>query len=111
MLHEKVKSFKNCIMEQRFYEAHEVLEEIWFPMRKTKDDFCLVLKGFINGAVSMELYKRGRIEQSNNIHKVYLKYVTQDRILKTEYSKEFFELQSFMDQRFQTLSVSAGSAK
>lgn len=105
MLEEKVENFKNHIIEGEFYEAHEVLEEIWFPMRKSKSDLCFVLKGFINGAVSMELLKRGRVEQSHNIYKVYIKYVTMERILRTDFQKEFFELQSFMDQKFQALFI------
>lgn len=103
MLEEKIGKFKYCIENQQFYEAHEVLEEIWFPIRKTKSELCLVLKGFINGAVSMELYKRDRKEQSLNIYKVYLKYVTSSRIEKTQFQKEFLELQSFMDKRFEKL--------
>lgn len=103
MLKEKITEFKDCISNQKFYEAHEVLEELWFPIRKSKSEFSLVLKGFINGAVSMELYKRGKREQSGNIYRVYLKYVTDERIKRTEFQKEFFELQSFMDIKFQKI--------
>ena len=100
MLKEKIIDFKKNILEKNYYEAHEDLEEIWFPIRKEKNDLCLVLKGFINGAVAMELYKRERFLQSKNVHKVYLKYVTLERIDKTEFKKEFLELQVFMNEEF-----------
>lgn len=100
MLKEKIIDFKKNILDKKYYEAHEDLEEIWFPIRKEKSDLSLLLKGFINGAVSMELHKRKRFLQSKNIHRVYLKYVTFERMAKTEFQKDFLELQVFMDEEF-----------
>ena len=96
----EIKKFKDLINEKKFYEAHEALENIWFPIRKKKNDCALVLKGFINGAVSMELFKRGKIEQSKNVHKNYLKYVISNKINKTKNKERFIELKSFMDKKF-----------
>jgi hypothetical protein len=101
VLEEKIKSFKKFIKEQKFYKAHEALEEIWFPIRKEKNELSFILKGFINGAVSLELYKRGRKEQSCKIYKVYLKYVTVNRIEKIALKEEFLQLKDFMDKEFQ----------
>jgi len=70
----KIENFKICLAEQRFYDAHEVLEEVWFPRRFEDVAEIKLLKGFINAAVSFELKKRGRIEQSKRVWQNYLKY-------------------------------------
>jgi len=64
------EKFKNLIIQQKYYEAHEVLEEIWHPMRKSLHPDRDIIRGFINAAVSMELKKRGR----NNYLKVWKTY-------------------------------------
>lgn len=60
----------------------------------------MVLKGFINGAVSLELFKRSKIEQSKKIHKIYEKYTTDVRISNTSLQDEFMKLKEFMDKQF-----------
>ena len=97
----QIEEFKNLIDAKKFYEAHEALEEIWFPIRKKKNDCTQVLKGFINGAVCLELYKRGKLEQSKNVHKNYLKYVVHSRIENTSNKQKYIELKKYMDQKFQ----------
>ncbi len=72
LLHE----FIQRIEEQRFYDAHESLEIIWFPRRFEDDNEIKLLKGFINAAVSFELLKRGRTDSSKKVWKNYLKYRT-----------------------------------
>jgi len=93
----EIENYKRLIEEELYYEAHEALEEVWFPIRKTKTDFCLVLKGFINAAVSMELYKRGKQSQSYKIYLVYKKYVNMKKIDNSGKSKEFMVLKNFID--------------
>jgi hypothetical protein len=71
---ELLNEFKERLDEDRFYDAHESLEEIWFPRRFEDNDEVKLLKGFINAAVSFELIKKGRIESSNKVWGNYLKY-------------------------------------
>ncbi len=66
--------YKNCIKEERFYDAHEALEELWFPRRYEQNDEIKLLKGFINAAVSFELIKLGREKPSIRAWANYLKY-------------------------------------
>ncbi len=71
---DKLNEFILCLEEKRFYDAHEALEEIWFPRRFENDKEIKLLKGFINASVSFELYKLGREVQSKKVWKNYLKY-------------------------------------
>jgi hypothetical protein len=57
---EYLDRFVSCLDEERFYDAHEALEEIWFPRRFEEDLEMKLIKGFINAAVSFELTKLGR---------------------------------------------------
>ena len=71
---EHLDRFVLCLKEERFYDAHEALEEIWFPRRFEDDQEMKLLKGFINAAVSFELTKRGRPNPASRAWKNYEKY-------------------------------------
>ncbi len=70
----KIDEFVVCLDEARFYDAHEALEEIWYPRRFEDNKEVKLLKGFINASVSFELFKQGKILQSKKVWKNYLKY-------------------------------------
>jgi len=69
-----LKKFIQQLHEERFYDAHESLEAIWFPRRFEDCDEIKLIKGFINAAVSFELIKKGKIDSSHKVWKTYLKY-------------------------------------
>ena len=66
--------FVICLEEERFYDAHEALEEVWFPRRFEDNIEIKLIKGFINAAVSFELTKRGRPDPATRTWKNYEKY-------------------------------------
>jgi len=66
--------FVLCLEEERFFDAHEALEEIWFPRRFEDDMEIKLIKGFINAAVSFELTKRGRPAPATRAWGNYEKY-------------------------------------
>ena len=74
VLEPALESFRACLQSERFYEAHEVLEALWFPRRFERNAEVLLLKGFINAAVSFELHKRHRFERSDQVWRTYQKY-------------------------------------
>jgi hypothetical protein len=74
MTKSKIEEFQKCLDEERFYDAHEALEALWFPRRFEKNAEILLQKGLINAAVSFELHKRGRSKQSKKVWANYLKY-------------------------------------
>ena len=71
---EYLDRFVLCLDEERFFDAHEALEEVWFPRRFEDDQEMKLLKGFINAAVSFELTKRGRPDPATRAWKNYEKY-------------------------------------
>ena len=68
--------FINMLEEKLFFEAHEALEKIWFPLRHQKSDEVILLRAYINAAVSFELVKRGREQSALKPWGFYLKNQT-----------------------------------
>ena len=69
-----IESYALCIDEKRYYDAHEALEEIWYPRRFEDNNEMRLLKGFINASVSFELIQRGRKKPAKQVWLTYLKY-------------------------------------
>jgi predicted metal-dependent hydrolase len=83
--------FKELIIQEKFFEAHEVLEEYWQKIRKSNNPYKNAYRGFINAAVAMELRKRGR----NSYKKVWENYEKYRYLyLKKE---KFIEIMHFLD--------------
>ena len=91
----KIDEYKKLILEHKFYEAHEVLEEFWFPRRKQKDDLTLIVKGFINAAVAFELKRRGRLKNSLKVWQTYIKFT---KLLNKVPDSKLLELKLFIDK-------------
>jgi len=71
---ELLDEFVMRLNEERFYDAHESLEEIWFPRRFEDSDEMQFLRGLINAAVSFELIKKGRPDSAKKVWKNYIKH-------------------------------------
>lgn len=91
------KEFIQLIEDEKFYEAHEVLEEIWYPSRKQKDPDTLLLKAFINASVSFELQKRGKSSQAKRVWKNYEKYIDNIHICSEENFYHFKKIKAFLE--------------
>lgn len=89
-----IDEYKELILKQEFFKAHEALEEYWFPRRKNKEQKVLIVKGFINAAVAFELKKRQREKNALKVWQNYLKYSA----LIKENQTLFIELKTFVDE-------------
>jgi len=57
-----------------YFDAHEVLESAWHPMRRRCDPLANLLKGLINGAVSFEHLKRKKKGARSRARRVMASY-------------------------------------
>ncbi|MEJ2372594.1 MAG: DUF309 domain-containing protein [Sulfurimonas sp.] len=103
MINKKIATFIECIEKNHFYEAHEILEEVWFPRRFENCIEVQLLKGFINAAVSFELIKRGRIIQSKKVWANYLKYRKNLYNISSQYKNSYFQLARYLENKQLTL--------
>jgi len=98
-MHKHIDKFILCIEEKRFYDAHEALEELWFPRRFENDNEVKLLKGFINAAVSFELKKRGREEQSKKVWANYLKYRQVLFQVDSPYKNRYHKVSRYLEEK------------
>ena len=98
---EHIQEFTQCLKDERFYDAHEALEAAWFPRRFERDKEVKLIKGFINAAVSFELIKRGREEQSKKVWANYLKYRPYLFAIDSAYQNNYYQLSRFIERLYQ----------
>jgi len=94
----KIDNFVKCLEEERFYDAHEALEEVWFPRRFEGSNEVKLLKGFINASVSFELYKKGRLMQSKKVWMNYLKYRQLLFKVDSSYLNEYYKVARYLEE-------------
>lgn len=92
-LEEEIPRFIECLKQERFYDAHEALEVLWFPFRRTPSDEVNLLRGYINASVSFELYKKGRFASSEKVWKNFIKYQLLVDMVPFEHQKHYKKAQ------------------
>ena len=55
-----LRSYLQLLEQEEYFEAHEVLEEAWHPLRLSGHPLQNLVKGLINGAITFEHIKRNR---------------------------------------------------
>ena len=50
-------AYMRLLDEKAYFDAHEVLEEAWHPLRLKKDPLANLVKGLINAAIAFEHIK------------------------------------------------------
>jgi len=99
-----INQFISYINEAKYYEAHEALEEIWFPRRFEDNVEMKLIKGFINAAVSFELIKRGRPESSQRVWKNFEKYIILLGTFESPHNSRYKELDLFLREKKRELT-------
>lgn len=101
------EAYMRSLSEERYYDAHEDLEALWFPRRFEKENEVMLWKGFINAAVCFELIKLGRQKPSETAWKTYLKYAIILEELQTEHKHLYVTMvQSIQNKRGELCPIS-----
>lgn len=69
-----LKEYLQLLEEEAYFEAHEVLEEAWHPLRLGNHSLANLAKGLINGAITFEHIKRNRKKMKNKAQRVIASY-------------------------------------
>ena len=88
-----LSSYRKLLDEEKNFEAHEVLEEAWHPLRKSNHPLKNLVKGLINGAICFEHLKRNRENSRRKALQVLKSYERHKHLCREEieYFKEFQE--------------------
>lgn len=65
-----LKEYLKLLDEEEYFEAHEVMEEAWHPLRLNKHPLRNLAKGLINGAIAFEHLKRDRNNAAQKARRV-----------------------------------------
>ena len=74
-LEEALILYIQLLNNEQFFDAHEVLEEAWHPLRRAKDPLRNLLKGLINASIAFEHIKRNREESKRKATTVFSSYI------------------------------------
>lgn len=69
-----LKEYMILLDKEEYFEAHEVLEEAWHPLRLSDHPLRNLVKGLINGAITFEHIKRNRKKMPAKAQKVIASY-------------------------------------
>ncbi len=82
------KKLKNALQEyldllhkEEYFNAHEVLEEAWHPLRKAKHPLSNLVKGIINASIAFEHLKRNRPQAQTRALRVMVSYERHKHLL------------------------------
>lgn len=65
-----LKEYLKLLDAEEYFEAHEVMEEAWHPLRLKKHPLANLAKGLINGAITFEHIKRNRENAADKAKRV-----------------------------------------
>ena len=84
-------SYRKLLDSEAYFEAHEVLEEVWHPLRKSNHPLKNLVKGLINGAICFEHLKRNRENSRRKAIQVLKSYERHKHLCqkKIEFFNEF----------------------
>lgn len=85
-----LKEFLMLLDKEEYFEAHEVLEEAWHPLRKENHHSKNLVKGLINGAIAFEHIKRNKNEAHQKAKKVMVSFDRYKGICRE--NVEYYEL-------------------
>ena len=84
-------NFMELLRQEEYFDAHEVLEEAWHPLRIKKHPLSNLVKGLINGAIAFEHIKRDKKKSRDRASKVICSFIRYRDLYTTsiEYSSLF----------------------
>ncbi len=86
-------SYIKLFDKKAYFEAHEILEEAWHPLRKSNHPLKNLVKGLINGAICFEHIKRDKKESRRKAKQVLKSYERHKHLCRDgiEFFNEFQE--------------------
>ena len=80
-LQKALEKYLILLKKEQYFDAHEVLEEAWHPLRKANHPLKNLVKGLINAAVSFEHLKRNRTDAKRKATTVYKSFQKHKHLL------------------------------
>jgi hypothetical protein len=105
MYQQTLYAFIESMENAGFYDAHEILETLWYPMRHEKHETARCLQGLINAAVACELWRRKRTVPAQRTWQTYCtKYRPLLPLLPEQYREHFEAADTVANEVWQLLT-------
>jgi len=69
-----LKEYIRLLEKRLYFDAHEILEEAWHPLRKSNHPLKNLVKGLINASIAFEHIKRDRKNAKDKAKRVFVSY-------------------------------------
>jgi len=89
-LEKALNDYLLLLENKAYFDAHEVLEEAWHPLRKANHPLKNLVKGLINGAICFEHIKRDKNDAKRKATQVLQSFEKHKHLSKKEI--EYFDL-------------------
>lgn len=80
-LERALQQYLDLLHQGAYFDAHEILEEAWHPLRKAQDPLANLVKGMINASIAFEHLKRNRHDAPRKARKVMASYERHKHLL------------------------------
>ena len=81
-LEDALQNYIKLLDQEKYFDAHEALEEAWHPLRKANHPLKNLAKGLINGAICFEHLKRNREDAKRKAFVVLKSYERHKHLCK-----------------------------
>ena len=88
------------VKNERFIEAHEVLEISWKELKKTDKDEANLQKGLINGTTAIALKLKGKDKGAYMVWETYLKYKPLINSIKSDLSEKYKTAEKILEEKY-----------
>ncbi len=102
---QNIDKFINAISNDKFIEAHEVLEESWKKLKKVEKNEANIQKGLINGATAIALKIKGRDKGAFLVWNTFEKYRGLIDVSDSTLSKKYKEAEKILDKKYKKYMI------
>jgi len=96
-----ITDFTKAVHEDRFIDAHEILEQSWKDLKQSgRTEEARLQKGLINGTTAIGLHhEKGRTDAAKRVWQTFEKYRPLIRTVTSEYTPLYQEAEVLLDRK------------
>ena len=95
-----IDHFIEDVKNERFVEAHEVLESSWKELKKTNKEEANLQKGLINATTAIALKLKGKEKGAYMVWETYLKYKPLIGSVKSDLSEKYKIAEKILEEKY-----------
>lgn len=99
-----LREYLALLKQERYFDAHEVLEEAWHILRRDNDSMTNCFKGLINASIALEHLKRNKAKSKRVAQLAYDSYIKRSQSNNICNEIEIiYEIKYFIENRYREM--------